>query len=261
MSFQANKFSYQKINLIDIDNEKYIKKPIRQIEKQFFQNTKSFKFILQPTKIEDNFAYYKYLKKGNISNKEKIYFIQALKAIAKIHSITNIQNFNFLKTDLKNRTKIDYKKANIKQKYLEKLSEEIEKINKNNLRICHDDFIALNILITEEDSIKIIDWEDACLSFPESDVGRLLGDLFYEDINFEHRYYDFSWYEELCEVYLQERKKYEVNYDLKLGKKRIIIGELYNYLGPIKSCLKSSVKNEWFLANVDAFNKTVQDIL
>ncbi len=241
--------NYEKIDLVEIEGKKYIKKEVSEKEKDLYESSKEFEFILKPEKLVGNVAFFEYLSEGNILNKDKKYFAKAVEEIAKFHN-----KGRFLKLEQTNyeiKTEIPHVEASW-------VTEQINKIDDRKFCLCHGDLIALNIL-KDGDDVKIIDWENMEIGFAESDIGRLLGDLYYVNPSFDHRYYNFTWHNELIEIYLAKRRELNNLYDIDEGRKRIYLGELWNYLGPIEMGVKNKqTETEWFRKNVEAFEITLK---
>lgn len=247
MSLIVGKQKYKNINIIVDNGKKYICKKLTENENRFLSKIKKEKYLLKPDKIIGDLAYLPFIDGGTIENCDKKYFIKAIEAIAEFHSFVKVKDFEFL-------PEINYEKElnQLELMFVDiKLSEIKNQINKlfDKKYVCHGDFIALNVL-KDGENIKIIDWKNTGIGFAEMDIGRLLGDLHYENPGIDHRYYDFTWHDELIEVYLSKRKRFDDKFDMEKSRKLIILGELWNYLGPIEMGIRDSV---WFNANLEAF--------
>ena len=214
--------------------------------------TKEFDFVLKPEKLVNMTAFLEYLPEGNILDKENKYFVKTVEGMAKFHNKGRFLNLE--QTNYEIKTEIPLVEASW-------VTEQINKIDGRKFCVCHGDLIALNIL-KDKDDVKIIDWENMEMGFGESDIGRLLGDLYYVEPSFEHRYYDYSWHDELVEIYLAKRKELNNLYETDEGRKRIYLGELWNYLGPIEMGVKhQQTETEWFKKNMEAFERTTNKFI
>jgi thiamine kinase-like enzyme len=261
MSLNIGNRVYPHLQIANTPNGRFVQKKISAKEQKFYSLFPNASYILYPNKVKNGIATFPYLAEGNILGKDKIYFQKAISALAQFHfgskTVKSDPVFvqeNYIETIQNIFESVDTHKAAINLEYLNMLKREISEIPESELCLCHDDLIALNVLKVGVD-IKILDWDQVKIGFGESDVGRFLGDLFYEELSFTHRYYDFRWHNELCELYVAKRHDLDGNYDQQQGKKRILLGELWNYLGPISSCTsKNDYESEWFRANIAAFN-------
>lgn len=243
--------TYPKIDLIEIAGKGYVKKVISEEEMALYQKTTDFDFVLKPQKIDNKEALFEYLSNGNILGKNKENFIKTVEAMAIFHNRGRFINIETAKY----KTEVEIKLPGVKW-----IIEEINQIKRDAYTVCHGDLIALNVL-ENKNGIKIIDWENMELGFSESDIGRFLGDLYYVNPSFERRYYDFSWHDELVNAYVNKRHELNSNYDKGEGIRKIYLGELWNYLGPIEMGLKNKdIKSLWYKKNVEAFQKTLTKV-
>ena len=251
MAIVVGKMKYKNINIVVDNGKKYICKELTENENRFLSKIKREEYILKPDKVIGSLAYLPFVEDGVIENGNKKFFIKAIEVIAEFHNFTNVNEYKFL-------PEINYEK-DINE--LELISTDLNLLEiKNQIKklfdkkyVCHGDFIALNVL-KDGENIKIIDWENACIGFAEMDIGRLLGDLHYDNPSVNHRYYNFDWHDELVENYLEERKRLDGNFDMEKSRKLIILGELWNYLGPIEMGIRNKTQDSvWFKANLEVF--------
>jgi thiamine kinase-like enzyme len=250
---------YEKIKLVEIRGRKFIRKKLAEKEKLFYQTCPEKLYILKPG-YHGQYAYFPYLEEGIIIKARKEDWIKSVEAIADFQETVNSSDFDFLprvnyKAEVKQMAQVGIYEPDLKPLW-KGLIEEFGNLG-NGGEVCHGDLIGLNIL-KSNGGIKIIDWEDAEIGWGEFDIGRLLGDLYYQNPSYEHRYYNFDWHDELRDKYISKRKEINQNYDEREGKRRIILGEIWNYLGPIEGCLKHGESDsEWYRTNKTALLETV----
>ncbi len=218
--------------------------------------------ILFPEKVEHHTAYFPYINPGNLLGKDKRYWILAIQAIAKFHHYIKTEKITFLIQDTPYLKSLENTLNYAAELNIELPMMQLEQLRKDyilvekNLQVIHGDFLAQNIMVMDE-KIKIIDWEDMELGFPEHDVGRLLGDLNCIEPRWNKKYYPLEWHNSLAEEYLKHRLLLDSTYDIDTGRKMIHLGEMWNYLGPIEmSLMRKDLKSEWFLANLKAFENS-----
>ncbi len=241
--------------------KKVVVKKIGSAEKEFYSLFTNLDFVLYPIKIEDDKAYYKFLKGENIQNMSKVLWEKAVEdiAILKNYSVPKIKEIPTASREeyIKRLNQVielsDEKKIKLDKKGIKFMLSELDGLDFKS--ITHDDLIAPNILV-ENGKINIIDWEHVRLDFKELDIGRLLGDIYWDKPEVKKTYYPYKWHDDLVETYLNHMKKLNKNYDTKKGASGVKFGELWNYLGPIYKMLKNSdgLNDPWFNANVDGFN-------
>ena len=238
-----------------LDSQKF-SKTISDQEIAFYQslkNNSNFDFILFTQKIDHNLAEFEYLPAGDLlKNKNLNYYLKAVEAIAKFHYHTQNLKLN-IPIDLNYYSSSLKLNFSLPPEQLAILESSLDYIN-SHLQLIHDDFLPQNVLVDGE-NIKIIDWENLRYGFAEHDLGRFLGDLDNNLPHFDKKYYPSKWYPLLKQRYLQTRKSLDQNYDLSLGENLIVIGEMWNHLGPIEMCLKQNDSTSvWFTENLKALS-------
>lgn len=270
MKITTNLKTYENVNLVTRDGVKYIKKAISAPEKDFYQIIEDKypqleNIILIPEIVEQQNAYFRFIEEGQVDKHDGKTFRLIMENVALLHSQLAAKDFSFLNrrpsyvrefTVLMELVKsVNFEEKEEVIQIIEFISKSTEIIELNN--VIHDDLIPLNIL-KNTNKIFITDWEYVKIDFAERDIGRLLGDLYFENYSFSNRYYNYAIHDELVDIYLTARKKFDPKYDKELGKFRVYLSELINYLGPIEACIKLGELDRWFFANVEALVKTYE---
>ncbi|HSV95151.1 MAG TPA: phosphotransferase [Spirochaetia bacterium] len=242
------------------------KKQLSSIEISFYsllKNNSNFDFVLFPEKIENEVGYFPLLESGNLLGKDKKYYVLAMQAIAKFHHFIKTQPLPFVEIDedyyarsLKNT--LDYavdQNVELPTKQINELQDSFKLIG-DKFQLIHDDFLPQNVVV-DHDEVKIIDWEDMKYGFAEHDIGRFLGDLDAKNPQWDKKYYPQQWHDSLIDTYVQNRQRLDPSYDVDIGKQQILLGEMWNYLGPIEMCLnRGEINSNWFLANIKALENS-----
>ncbi len=261
----SNSFkTYDHVQIGDIDGRRIIRKPISPVETEFFSVANELgitNIMVTPREICSDQAYYEYLDGGDIIGAPIAVWRECARTVA-ILSSTKPKPPKLIPTATR-------------QQYLDRISTVCHlsakhgaNMNRASLQFmeehtgslildayCHDDLIALNVL-RDGHKTRIIDWEHIRIDFREKDIGRLLGDLYFQNPAPGKYYYPTAWREELIDLYLDETKQDLPDYDTTVARNNVNFAMLWNYLGPIHSVLRSGVNldSEWLSANITEFN-------
>ncbi|MGD8373416.1 MAG: phosphotransferase [Candidatus Woesebacteria bacterium] len=253
---------YPHLTFDTIDGVKVVVKDITPVETEFFSVFPNLDSVLYPIEIASSKAYYPFCPDGTITGKPKAIWEQAVRNIARLNNVFVPRNLEYIHSLGKQHYTTRFQETlNLAAQHNIKLPETgldfvQTKISQLNFAECitHDDLIALNILV-DNNTVKIIDWEHAKLNFRESDIGRLLGDLYFDAPEQNKHYYPTSWHDDLVIIYLKETKKLNPSYNLRTGAENILFAELWNHLGAIRATLKSGdIHSEWLRANAESFD-------
>ncbi len=256
--------TYDHVQIGEIDGHRLIRKPISPVETEFFSAGNELgitSIMVTPRDIRSDQAYYEYLDGGDIIGAPIAVWRECAKTVAILSSTTPT-----LPTLIPTATRQQYVDRistvyHLSSKHgasMNRASLQFMKKHTGSLifdAYCHDDLIALNVL-RDGHKTRIIDWEHIRIDFREKDIGRLLGDLYFDTPAPGKYYYPTTWREELIDLYLDETKHNVPDYNTTLARTNLSFAMLWNYLGPIHSVLKSGVNldSDWFSANIKEFN-------
>ena len=186
----------------------------------------------------------------------------------KFHSDLDISNFASLpRQDIKQYNETIETLANstliISKEVLYYLSKSINEIGTSNT-VIHNDLLPFNIIDTGTDKPLLTDFCSITISFPESDLGRLLGDINCKTEDSSDRYYPKKWFEELFKFYIDLRIKANPKINGKDVRRRVMFGMLWNYAGIVESNIKDNDLekfDKWVNRNIIEMEKVVKLLL
>ncbi|MCK5072394.1 MAG: hypothetical protein KAQ98_03145 [Bacteriovoracaceae bacterium] len=256
---------YKDVFLVEYKNSKYVVKKISDNERYYLDGFNQCSSILYPIQYFENNAVFKYIDGEKSFYNEFNFHESVFKSIAKIHSMkiqrdlpklfswSNQNYLNWFDEIISKEKELNIEIPNIKS--LKKIFSTIDLP----LGITHGDFLPFNILL-DKAHIKIYDWEHVSFDFSERDIGRYLSDLnpFHQT---EKRYYPEAFYNDLLNLYLNERKKYDSGYDIESGRYRVKLGEVLDYWGVITACVRNQKFESWFYDNLQEFKKVSSEVV
>ncbi len=183
-----------------------------------------------------------------------------VKKLANIHSLyggntkelTNLNQWTRKKDEELNKLA----DANITQKQINIIKESQEILKKSKSTLIHGDLIPLNIIVSFEEDIKIIDWETGKRGPYILDIGRLLGDY-----NKTKPWINVEWENDILKTYYDSLDKDLFNMTYKQFLLEYQCSKLNNYLGIVSAHInKKWDRTEWYQLNLAQLNKSIQNL-
>lgn len=248
-----------------IDWKEYIIKNIQERDVKILQFLSPLDFVLQPSGIHTEweviYGIFPRYEKTLLEEREYEPYRKAIVSLAHLHDFVSHHPFTWFETWFDYNLQVSSLRSlfeehafHISDALWEVLTAEV--FSDNMVGWIHGDFLPFNILL-DHDTPLFIDFSNSRRDFYERDIWRFLSDrnTFKKTVWYsEWRYYPLSLYHELQDIYCETRQRYTANYDIARGKRRIILGEIWNHLDVIEVSLSRGSKNEWFRMNERAIH-------